>query len=41
MEEIKVMLCGCCSNGCVCRDHRDEPRLPEQKCDAHKNGKTS
>ena len=36
MEEIRVLICGCCTNGCVCRDHRDEPRLPERKCDVHK-----
>jgi hypothetical protein len=35
MEEIKVLICGCCSNGCVCWDRKNGPRLPEQKCDVH------
>jgi hypothetical protein len=37
--KIKTMMCGCCSNGCVCWMHRDVARgLPERKCDYHAGG---
>lgn len=37
-KEIKLVSCGCCSNGCTCWNHRDVPNgRPERKCELHKD----
>jgi hypothetical protein len=25
IRDIRTLSCGCCTNGCVCWNHRDEP----------------
>lgn len=33
---VKVLTCGCCSNGCVCVHHQDTPMgRPPFKCNLH------
>lgn len=33
---IKTLTCGCCSNGCCCWHHRDEPNgRPAKACAVH------
>lgn len=37
-SHVNVVSCGCCSNGCVCWNHRDEPKgRHEHKCDLHRS----
>ena len=34
---IKVISCGCCTNGCICHNHMDIPRGDKPgQCEVHK-----
>lgn len=34
----RTVSCGCCTWGCICANHRDEPRgRPAKACDYHRD----
>ena len=38
-KTVRVVSCGCCTNGCVCFMHRDEPRgIFKNICQLHQHG---